>query len=296
MLWYLLLVVTGCNIKEDLSDCPPADSYQISFRYYAGGSTDIFSRRIESVRTYIFNKKGEYRTQRLSTRSELETFQGITPDLEPGEYEIVCWANVSEWSEFPVNQGSLRSQTLYSSYYLRGEPVQNFDSLYYGRQSITIPEYGTNSDTVLFHSAHIRMAIYIEGLETTPGETAINRAAGDPQGWIVLRNFFVGYDFMRRVTGETDSMYPTLTLTGENILQSKFDLFRFGNENDIEIDFYNGEGKQVYFLRLKDFLRDNNIQAEEVEELTIPIYIRFQGISVEVSVKEWDSEEVNPIV
>ncbi|MCD8164858.1 MAG: FimB/Mfa2 family fimbrial subunit [Bacteroides sp.] len=66
MLWYLLLVVTGCNIKEDLSDCPPAGSYQIWFRYYAGGTTDIFNRRIESVRTYIFDKEGEYITQQLS--------------------------------------------------------------------------------------------------------------------------------------------------------------------------------------------------------------------------------------
>lgn len=140
------------------------------------------------------------------------------------------------------------------------------------------------------------MAIYIEGLETTLGETESGRAAGDPQGWIMLRNVFVGYDFTKRVTGVTDNMYPTLRVTGEHILQSKFDLFRFGNENDIEIDFYNGEGKQVYFLRLSDFLRDNHIQVEEAEELTIPIYIRFRGVSVEVSVKEWDSEEVDPIV
>ncbi|MCD8164857.1 MAG: FimB/Mfa2 family fimbrial subunit [Bacteroides sp.] len=159
-----------------------------------------------------------------------------------------------------------------------------------------MPEYGTEADTVLFHSAHIRMAIYIEGLETTLGETESGRAAGDPQGWIMLRNVFVGYDFTKRVTGVTDNMYPTLRVTGEHILQSKFDLFRFGNENDIEIDFYNGEGKQVYFLRLSDFLRDNHIQVEEAEELTIPIYIRFRGVSVEVSVKEWDSEEVDPIV
>ncbi len=52
----------------------------------------------------------------------------------------------------------------------------------------------------------------------------------------------------------------------------------------------------VYSLSLSHFLADNNINVEGVNEVNIPIHVRFEGTNVHVDVMDWNSEDVDPIV
>ncbi|MCC8197947.1 MAG: FimB/Mfa2 family fimbrial subunit [Tannerellaceae bacterium] len=289
----VLFFLSGC-IREDLSDCLPDFPFRLAFIYYGDGTTDIFPSKAASVQMYVFDTDGTY-VDRYLYSGDPEAFQGIIPDLEPGTYDLVCWANVTSLSEIIGGDDLLADHYLYSQSYLSGDPILDFDSLYYGRRQIVVPAHQEGKDTVFFSSAHIRMEVYLEGLSST--EVTL-RAVGDAQGWLVVRHVYVGYDFMKQVTGEIADMYPVLTpTTQENIRMSRFDLFRFPNDNRILIDVYNGEGHFVYSLDVSDFLAQHHIQVDGVNELTIPIYIRFTGLgNVQVSVDPWDSEIVEPIV
>ncbi|MCD7935257.1 MAG: FimB/Mfa2 family fimbrial subunit [Tannerellaceae bacterium] len=291
VLWGVLLLVSGC-IKENVDNCF-RNAYLLSFIYYGDGTADIFDSKIESVRLYVFDTDGEYVTHYSVPETELADFQGTHPELQPGEYEVVCWGNVTGLSEIIGEESSLDQHFLYSRAYRLGESITDVDSLYYGRQTIRVPQQ-EGTDTVFFRSAHIKIEVYIEGLSTTNADV---RAVGDPQGWLVVNHVYTGYNFEMEVTGETAVMNPPLnrSATGE-MLEAHFHVFRFGNENDISIDVYNGDGVEVYSLNLQKFMAQHEIQVEGINEVTIPIYIRFEGIYVHVSVREWDEQPVDPIV
>jgi len=289
----LLFQLSGC-IKEDLDDCFRDYAFRVSFIYYGDGTTDIFPSKTESVQMYVFDTEGTYVDRYTYSGTSPNAFQGITLDLEPGSYDVICWSNVTGLSEITGGEGPLEDHALYSSPYLSGDPIENFDSLYFGRQRIIIPANREGEDTVYFSSAHINMEVYVEGLPSTWA----SRAVEDPQGWLVVRNVFVGYDFAGQVTGEVSDMYPAFVpTTQEDMMMSRFNLFRFNNQNRILIDIYNGEGRLAYTLDLSDFLAQHNINVEGVNEITVPVYIRFTGSGkVQVSVAPWGSEIVNPIV
>ncbi|MCD8193975.1 MAG: FimB/Mfa2 family fimbrial subunit [Tannerellaceae bacterium] len=283
------LLVTGC-IKEDTDDCPEG-LYQVWFLYYDEGGTSRVITEKENVHVYIFHSDGSYVNEYIRTEPELDVFQGIELDLEPGIYELVCWTNQLDLSAVTGGGGTLDEHFLYQREYLSGQPIVNFDSLYYGRKTIRVPPRIFSRDTVYFRSAHIRMEVYIEGLNQA------TRAVNDPEGWLVVRNVPVGYDFSMQLTGERSDMYPDWTdSTTSGRLVAAFNLLRFGNDNSILIDIYNRNGTRVYTINLQEFLRINNIDVEIRDDLTIPIYVRFSGPYVHLSVDEWDSEVVIPII
>ncbi|MCD7930033.1 MAG: FimB/Mfa2 family fimbrial subunit [Tannerellaceae bacterium] len=293
-LWGMLILAPGC-IKENFDDCFQGP-YEIYFLYNGNGTTDIFNSKIETVLLYVFDTDGGYVDRYAVSKAALHEFQGIRPDLQPGAYEVVCWGNVTALSEITGGEGTLEEHFLYNRIYLSGGSIVNFDSLYYGRQTIEVPVRTAGPDTVYFRSAHIKIEVYIEGLATTESEVQA-RAMNDPQGWLTVRNVYTGYDFRMEVTGETAAMYPGWTGDSPgNQLTSRFNLFRFGDDNDILIDVYNEEGRLVYSLDLANFMSWNHITVEGINEVTIPVYLRFDGgLNVHVSVKGWESGFVDPV-
>ncbi|GEM_PF-3032513 len=283
----LVLLVSGC-IKENLDDCPEG-LYKVWFLYYDDGATSRVVK--ENVHVYLFHPDGSFVREYIRTEPELDVFQGIELDIEPGIYEMVCWTNQTELSAVVGAGGLLDEHFLYQSDYLSGQPIADFDSLYYGRKTIRVPPRIFGRDTIYFRSAHIRMEVYIEGLNLS------TRAVNDSNGWLAVRNVPVGYDFSMQLTSERPDMFPDWTdRTGSGRLQAAFNLLRFKNENDIIIDIYNGNGTRVYAIDLEEFLQANNIDVEIRDDLTIPIYVRFSGPYVHLSVDEWNSEVVVPIL
>ncbi|MCC8173774.1 MAG: FimB/Mfa2 family fimbrial subunit [Odoribacter sp.] len=295
LLIVIIGILGGCSIKDDRNDCPEDFNYELIFLYDGNGESDIFSSKIQSVNMYIFNEEGTYVDEYTYSKSALKIFQGANITLPTGIYTVICWSNITELSTITqTNQDSthLLDYRLFSTPYLLQETITNFDSLYYGKKTIQISQNEEKKDTVFFSSAHINMEVYVEGLSST----SFGRAVGNPRGWIEVKNVYTGYNFNKNVTGNMADMYPDFIYdsTG-NIALAKFNLFRFESGNHIIIDIYDGEGNEVYSLNLQDFITTHGIQVVGINEVTIPIYIKFEGVNVNVSVADWNSNDVKPI-
>lgn len=285
-----LCLFTAC-IKEDRSDCPEDILHELYFIYNGDGHTDIFESKIGSVDLFVFDGQGAYVNRYTYTQQQLAVYQGANLRLPQGDYTVVAWGNVTGLSTFVENDRSLDDYRLYSTPYLNMQTVTDFDSLYYGREPVTVTSGGDVRDTIYFRSFHIDMEVYVRGLQT-----AQTRAEGDPMGWVAVRSVYAGYDFEMNVTEDVTDVFPDFVYdtTGEWAM-SRFSLFRFRDRNNIALDFYNGDGELVYVLSLQQFLAAHQIHVEGVNEITVSICISFNRTNVHVSVAEWDEQDVKPV-
>lgn len=262
--------------------------HELLFIYTGNGENDIFRSKISRVNLYVFDWEDSLTDSIFYDEESLGSFQGAYLNLPYGEYRIICWGNVNGYSEI-TGENNYSSKRLYQSDYLDGGTIRNFDSLYYSSLNITIPS-GNRSDTLFFKSAHIRMEIFVEGFD------AFFDTKADATGLIEITNAYVGYDFEMNATGEKSDIYPvTITDLSEDIAFAEFNLLRFGEDNDIFINILDSDGEVRFSVNLKEFLDDNGIEIEGVNEIVIPIYIRFDDVSVSVSVADWNSNDVKPV-
>ncbi|MCC8034604.1 MAG: FimB/Mfa2 family fimbrial subunit [Rikenellaceae bacterium] len=215
---------------------------------------------------------------------------GAELDLPSGDYTVVCWGNIAEYSELSVTD-PLSQARLYQWQYTAGETVKNFDPLYFGRREISINAPVSKTDTLTFVSAHINMEIHIEGYD---GRIS-TRAEG--QGIVEITNVSVGYDFEMELTPQTTVMFPVWETDGHNgEIISRFNLLRFREDTPMVINIRSRDGGEVIgSVVVREFLRKYGIEVEGVNEITVPVYITFDEQGISVSVEPWDTEPVVPI-
>lgn len=284
MLYILLLVtVTGC-IKENLDDCETT----LYFSYLGDETKEIFPQKIEKVDMYIYNQNNVCIQKAVLNRKELGRQRGTTLNLPSGQYHVVCWGN--SLNDTKINEGSsLKNNIVGAPHYFTKELITTNDSLYFGEREITITNEGYRTDTVHFSSAHIKMRIELEGLD------AVNntRAAVSPIS-IEVGNLSSTVDFTKMFSNERISYYPLVNFdSGIQKFGAKFNVLRFNNDNEVYLRLHDNQtNKELYTMQLKDFMKENNITVEGINEATVGIRIRFNGTAV--TVKPWDEEVIRP--
>ncbi|EKU92069.1 hypothetical protein HMPREF9447_00519 [Bacteroides oleiciplenus YIT 12058] len=284
ILYILLLVtVTGC-IKENLDDCETT----LYFSYLGDETKEIFPQKIEKVDMYIYNQNNVCVQKAVLNRKELDRQRGTTLNLPSGQYHVVCWGN--SLNDTRINEGSsLKNNIVGAPHYFTKELITTNDSLYFGEREITITNESYRTDTVHFSSAHIKMRIELEGLD------AVNntRAAVSPIS-IEVGNLSSTVDFTKTFSNERISYFPLVNFdSGIQKFGAKFNVLRFNNDNEVYLRLHdNLANKELYTMQLKDFMKENNIAVDGINEATIGIRIRFNGTAI--TVKPWDEEVIRP--
>ncbi|RGN32735.1 FimB/Mfa2 family fimbrial subunit [Bacteroides oleiciplenus] len=284
ILYILLLVtVTGC-IKENLDDCETT----LYFSYLGDETKEIFPQKIEKVDMYIYNQNNVCVQKAVLNRKELDRQRGTTLNLPSGQYHVVCWGN--SLNDTRINEGSsLKNNIVGAPHYFTKELITTNDSLYFGEREITITNESYRTDTVHFSSAHIKMRIELEGLD------AVNntRAAVSPIS-IEVGNLSSTVDFTKTFSNERISYFPLVNFdSGIQKFGAKFNVLRFNNDNEVYLRLHdNLANMELYTMQLKDFMKENNIAVDGINEATIGIRIRFNGTAI--TVKPWDEEVIRP--
>lgn len=276
-------------IRENADECKNAVS--LSFVYFGDGQDDISGSKIENVQLYLFSDDGQFIEKHEINKNSLDSYRGIVLPLDQGNYHAVCWGNMFSNTEIIDTGTNLSDYLLTHPDYLTESRMKTNDSLYYASQTFYVEGSGSETKTISFVSAHIKFEIYIQGLPRQP--QTINES--DTTFAIKVGNLFTGYKFDMSIYGNSVSFSPDIVYdTTGQIALAKLNVFRFRNNNPIHILFYK-DNMELYRLNLKEFMTTNQIVVEGIEEITIPIYISFKDIGIEISVDEWDYSGVKPI-
>ena len=269
-LFLFICLLTGCIKEEDSGDRNTKNGVQdvkVAFRCISD-SVDIFEQEITKNKTfptggavslYVYNKEtGTLVTKQVASNSALKEFQGTTLSLEPGIYEIRCWANMDAqtviYGEDKLSTARLSNQ----KYYPNQQVVTSDDPLYYGATTLTVPLKGfvpeTVADTILFKTAHLHFDLELTG-----------SGAFIPK--IEVRNLDPTFDFEMKKTGQTTSYFPEIIMGRSPVvtqMRAQFNILRTAYRNgDINYDQTKNieirvtdpaEDTLVYSVNLKDWM------------------------------------------
>lgn len=278
----LIVLATGC-IKEDMEPC----DVNLVFRYLGDGTKDIFPQKIKKVNLYVYNDKGTLAETFGLDQGDLKRFQGAPLILPVGKYRVVCWGN-AETNTLLKDVSTLNTALVGAPQYFTKELIATNDSLYFGSREIEIFQDRPRADTVYFISSHIKMHLELEGLEdvvTADGYSPIE---------IEIGNLKPTVDFTDTFSTENVLYRPVVYREdGETAFKSVLNVLRFNDDNSVYINLISkGSDDIIYTLKLKDFMEDNRITVDGINEVTIGIRFRFNGTSVTVS--PWGEEVIKP--
>lgn len=286
----LLPLLAGCSINEDVDSCPY--NALLSFRYDGDVSYDIFDEKIDEVVFYVFGSDGHLVLKRIIPKTELDILQGANLKLGRGDYHIVCWGNVSEQSRFVSDSlhGEARlhpaAVAMRSGGTTSGDRVQTNDDLYFSSYDLHLPKHDIVAGELPFTNAHVNLKIYSKG-------------AGFPTSLptFEVRNLPAAYDFEMKPVGESISYVPAVHYDREKeAAVAELRTLRFPDDNDVEIDVRApGDPSQIiYTVKLKEFMAQNDIHTDGVEEVTIEVLVEFNDLNIWITVPDWESEIIGP--
>lgn len=284
---YLLLsmIVTlplagGC-IRENMDDCK--GKVTLRFRYVGDGTTDIFPEKIEHVTMYVYSiADGSLAAIQKYDDNALAAYQGADVMLFPGRYEVVCWGNALD--ETTINEG----EKIAANGYFENTDIATNDPLYYGSIEIEVPETLVENNYICdFVCSHVKFRVRVEGFDQT--------TMGVPSLELTQLASFTDFDNVPS-DEERCSYHPVLAAGSDGeqtVYTAEFNTLRFNDDNDIMLRLHSDETRVVaHEFPLADFLQEHNIAVEGVNEVTVPIRIRFSPIGV--TIDDWDSVPVNP--
>ena len=243
-------LLSSC-IGDEEEDCPPVVNPTNPTGTRAAtllfmcpdGASDLFAQEVTNraglpnggtVQVYVYNRStGALVAQKTVSNAELRNFQGAEQiKLDPGTYEVRCWANASSNTTI-YNESTLNGARLSTPYYYPlPQTVQTNDPLYYGAKTITIAEttYAGEeiTDTIPFKLAHVHLNITVSGLKQQPK--------------IEVTNLYPIYDFSMNVLNTPVSYYPILTSynIATGTASTSLDVLRFAyNTGSINYNYTN---------------------------------------------------------
>lgn len=311
ILWILLsaLSLAAC-IDEDKDDCGPTptkDNLSIKFDYIYK-KEELLKEKIHKIDVFVFDEKGRFVKSQQVDSLALNNSSGTGIILEPGNYRIICWGNVSNKSAF----SAFNSGTLFDNLFLTNVPIstrvaeglrsRNGDLLYFAPNNVIndlsdipltkVSQESITNDTIYFHSAHAQINVYVKGLEDR-GTDGNNLAPT-----IELTEIPQEYNFKMQSTGKVITYSDQSTyqvIAGERIAAKTFYTPVLRNQNPIQIKIRKSSDNSILTtISLEKFLKENNLSVEGAEQQIISILIGFKQTSVEITLPGWQEEPVQP--
>lgn len=305
--WLLLLALTtGCSIDQDYSLCAVDDNCVLLFKLL-DGEGNYFPDKIDNVTVVLYDAQNNYILHRTVDRSALEIFSGVKLTVEPGDYRVVCWGNVSAASQLH----GLNTAGTFTTAYLETVSGVSGCALYYGPRSVPktkaapgstrsedytiyqvhIPNNGVTQKEVYFTRAHRAVKVYVQGYEIHPDYDNEHPA-------VQLTNVPHRYDFFLNAAS-TCKHYQT-GMSAYTITRAE--TASFGQINAPIADFADNmivnirrssDNTVLASVNLKQYVEDNASSIDDINEIEILFKFDSQA-NVTISMPTWKEVEVNP--
>ncbi len=289
------IALTGC-VKDNRDDCPdvPDRNLVLHFEYFDEEENDIFAERIDMVDVVMFDRNFNFYDWIFVNKASLDEFQGVQLEAEPGDYHVICWANVSSSrNEIPDdgNSTSLGQSMIHHS------NSETADPLHYapdrrettvnksrtrggsltdeGTWMLRVALSGTTEDTIAFMSAHRTLNVYLRNF---PG-------MNDPEPvfpLVTIEHLAEYYDFTLGRGPESAYFVQTSYLVDIDEVTycyAKFYIPHFDNDNDVNL-VITGQGQYTYSytVSMQEILEINDIESVyDGDDIILDVEITWEG-------------------
>ncbi len=279
-------LAAGC-IRDDRSDC--TCSVDLSFLYYGDGTSDIFPTKVDKVNLYVYSSANVLVEEHTYNKSALSERQGAHLDLMPGDYHIVLWGNAfdnttvkTDWASASVSEPA----------WTKADSYVGTDSLYFSCIDLNVPTTLVDvNETCYFDCSHIDMHVKVTGFVGAFEEdgtliTSITLNHTNCPAWTDFNNV--------PSTADLCEVNPPASADPDDSSAYIFtyNVLRFKEADPTTLEIKDQNGNVAYTVDLAQFIADNAIALDDVQEAEVRVEISLNGVTVEVI--EWIVEEVTP--
>lgn len=288
-------ILSGC-VKDGKGDCYDGNLI-LRFAYESDRGEDLFDGNIDRVDVLVFDENRHFIFQKPVEKNDLRQFRGTRFELEPGQYYIICWANLYGNSNITgIQTRSIDNGYLIFNHEGGGDPVHfaplkngfgnrnNADIAEYG---IRVPEVGVKDKTYHFMRLYRTINIYVKGMtDVVNGINLMPRAR--------VTNLPSGYDFGLNHTNDIYDFVnePVLYTSPEGSKMSliKLNTSLFEIDGNIDIDVIrSSNGEVMCTINLEEYLEEYPQDNYEIN-----VQVTYKNGDISISLPEWEIEEIEP--
>ena len=288
---YVLLLsgiffLVGC-VKENLDGC--RKNFALKLSYTGDSSLEIIGDKIRNIRMYVFRPDDSHVTSFLVPEEELKAREVVLPELSKGSYRIVSVANTDNTGITDPTVGDCDEISFACSRHLAGGRTTSNDSLYYASTWIEVSDKLAEDAMVNFASSHYKIYTEVVGIDPA----LLTRSNGGFR--LELCGLLPETNFENQVGGEPVTYYPELGNydPATKSCEARFNIMRH-IDSSVVLTLFNQDNEIVVQINLAEFLADHPDIDLTMNEVLIPISIRFKEVGVTITVPEWFIEEIDP--
>lgn len=303
----MTLLLTGC-IKQDLSGCATPGELRLKPELYNSNGKPLLAEKVNSIDAFVYNIDNRMEAHQRVVKDSRNQFPEIVFALEPGDYRVVCWANIEAETRIVGLENKLPLENCYLEtlsdetgnklYYApqrtptdRPDPVTRgpeSDGLDYDLYTVTVLPNQTNYREMLFTRAHRTVNVFLNNYEIID-ETEL------PQ--IRFVNIPVRSDFLLR-TDPSRKTYQSQTVfvetTNGKRMMVALNAMITSFTDDMLIEVIGNSGKEIVTtVNLKQYVEKNSSRIDDMNEFNVEISYLMNG-SVEINLPDWGNTPIEP--
>lgn len=298
----LAFTMAGCVMDDIPCDCPghgpgpTEERYTVRFQYTGDGTDDLLAEKIEKVDLYVFDSNGTAVYSREVSGPPLVSDRAVEMSLPAGEkYTAICIGNAFQNTSVSPMEGHTPEEIFIShpSYLNGGAPITTNDRNYHGTTALIPGE----DNTVVFHSAHIRVYVEVLGYH---GYLERNGLADNGPLQLCMKSLCPRMFLDGSLCPTRADYYPETATEADKEEKdryvSRFNILRLDGNHPAELHVYTAEGGEIHTVDIGEFVAANPGVDLTREEAELPILIDLRGKSVDVgiAVPDWNIEDVDP--
>lgn len=284
----MLCAATTSCVREDMDDCWSTNKLLLSYK--GDGTTEIFPDKIGRVEMFVFDAENKCVSSSLLPQEQVESRTALLPNLQPGDYRIVCLGNTFHTQTEGIDGADYARMNFAAADYFDGNTVTGNDSLYYASIIYPVLPFTGQEDmvkTAEFAASHYDFLVEVDGVPVADNG-ALPR--------LRLSGVLPLTDFENRAGGQpTDYWLETEHNAESMMLTARANIMRHTDHAAVNLSVVPAAGGDpLAVVNLADFLAAHPAIDCSKQEVLIPIRIEFKSGQVTVTVPQWYVEHVKP--